>query len=260
MKRTYAVCLGAALAGSGAAFPLFPEIVGHDINFGAFNVGGPPEWATNGLAPDTLTYTLGETHHEATAYWPAWPSPPAVPIFGAGGVFGGDLALRVQFTGQDAPYVGPGGIIDVSLTGTGMSAAIPDLMIFGSLGAPGPVILLWAMDFDAVSLYGSSARSSYVLEGVGFIVAGEIAQRNNLIGRRGGMRGHLDFPGAPPGWIPALYHPLQDPRQAQFRAAYSGETGLVPEPASLLVLGLGGLVLASRRRKHRETSRTTLLK
>ncbi len=250
MKGTAVFSALAAMSVAAVGAPLFPTIVGHDINFGAYNdPEGIAEWSTNGLAPDTLTYILSELHHEATAYWPAWPSPPVFPIFGAGGVFGGDLGMQVMFTGQDAPYVGPGGTIDVSLTGTGASPG-PDLVIFGSIGAPGPVMLLWALELEQVSLYGFSGRNAYVLEGLGTIVGGEIAQRNNLIGRPGGMRGHLDFKHQPPGWIPALYHPLQDQRDARFRAGYSGETGLVPEPGTLAALFAGLGVLAARRRRR----------
>jgi hypothetical protein len=225
---------------------LIPQIVGHDINFGAFNAGGPPEWSTNGLAPDTLTFVPGD-HHEATAYWPAWPAPPVLPIFGGGGIFGGDFTLNVMFTGQDAPYVGPGGTLDVSLTGTGASAGAPDLMIFGSIGAPGPPVLLWALDLELVSLYGYSFDQAYVLEGLGVIVGGTIAHQNNLIGRPGAMRGHLDFLGTP--WIPPMYDPIRDPRQNQFRADYSGETGLVPEPGTMIAIGAGLAALISRRRR-----------
>lgn len=248
MKRL--LCFAFAVSiGTVYAAPLLPEIRDHDINFGAFNPGGPVEWSTNGLAPDTLTFVPGEGHHEATAYWPAWPSPPPIPIFGGGGMFGGDFVLAVQFTGQDAPFAGPGGVIDVSLTGTGAAAGAPDLMIFGSLGGPGPVGLLWALELEQVSLYGYSGRNAYALEGVGVIVGGLIAQQNNLIGRPGAMRGEVDFPNMPPGWIPPLYNPVLDPRQGQFRADYSGETGLVPEPASSLILAAGAIALVFRRRR-----------
>jgi hypothetical protein len=125
----------------------------------------------------------------------------------------------------------------------------PDLVIFGSIGAPGAPILLWALDLHDVSLYGYSGRNSYVLEGLGTIVGGDIAVRNGLVGRPGAMRGHLDFLDQPAGWIPPLYHPLQDQRQQQFRADYSGETGLVPEPATVIGLIAGLSALALKRRK-----------
>lgn len=242
----------AGIAGTASAFPLLPTITAQDFNFGGWNGPGPAEYATNGLAPDTLVYLPGSLDTEVTAFWPAWPAPPVFPVFNAAGAFGGDLVLGVQFTGQDAPYIGPGGSIDVSLTGTGLYEGA-DLMIFGSI--PGMGIgfgLLWALDLRDVSLYGVSDWDAYVLEGAGIIVGGEIAQRNNLIGHEGVMRGHLDFFDRPAGWIPPLYHPLADPRQLDIRAAYSGETGqgtAVPEPATLAALGIGLMAIARRRRK-----------
>ncbi len=250
-----------AVCGSAVAAPLFPTIFSHDFNFGAFNApDGGPEWATNGLAPDTLSYIASPGHTEVTALWPFWPAPPVVPVFNVAGAFGGDFILQVQFTGQDAPYVGPGGVIDVSLTGTGANSAGADLVILGAIPALGiPFSPLWALELDRVSLYGRAGAGapipgfpSYVLEGAGVIVGGAVAQQFQLIGRPGVMRGHLDFRDTPGFWIPPLYHPLLDPLQAQFRAAYSGETGhgtAIPEPGTMAALGLGAAALLAKRRR-----------
>lgn len=234
------------------AFPLFPRITGHDFNFGAVNLpDGPVEWATNGAAPDTLTYIPSPTHHEVTAYWPTWPAPPVFPVFDVpGGIFGGDFFLDVRFTGQDAPYVGTT-TIDVSLTGTGNNPG-PDLMIFGSVPGMGFAGLLWAIELDTVSLYGYSTHPSYVLEGGGTIVDGIVAREFNLIGQTGVMRGNIDF-FEPPVMLPALYDPMvaYSNLPSQWRAAYSGETGkgyVAPEPGTLVVAGLAALALRRRRR------------
>ncbi len=253
MKRIVALALGVGLAGVGFAAPLTPVITAYDFNFGAFNTDGPAEWSTNGLAPDTLDFVAAPFHTEVTALWPAWPVPPVFPVFNGAGSFGGDFELHVQFTGQDAPYVGPGGVIDVSLTGTGGNAAAPDLMIFGAIPGLGiPFGLLWALDLNLVSLYGYSNFDAYVLEGAGVIVGGSVAQQFGLVGQQGVMRGNLDFLQKPPGWIPSLYNPVLDPRQLQIRADYSGETGKgypVPEPATWIAIGAGIALLASRRKK-----------
>lgn len=256
MKRLVFIVLAGALSAGAYSFPLFPTIFGADFNFGAFNGDGSAEYSTNGLLADTLTYTASASDTEVTAFWPFWPSPPTYPVFNPAGMFGGEFMLKVKFDAQDAPYVGPGGVIDVSLTGTGADPAGPDLMIFGSIpgfGFPVPT-LLWAIELEDVSLYGVSDRDAYVLEGVGRIVDGVIAIELGLIGETGVMRGNLDFIDGPRGWMPPLYDPLRDDVDFDIRAAYSGETGFgdaVPEPASMIALSLGLAALVARRRRKK---------
>lgn len=250
MKRLLPILIGIAPITALSA-PLFPTILGHDWNFGAFNGDGTAEWSTNGTAPDTLIYTALPIDTEVTAYWPFWPVPPVFPVFNLAGGFGGDFVMGVEFTGQDAPYVGPGGTIDVSLTGTGLDPAGPDLLIFGAVPALGMAGLLWAIDLDVVSLYGYAGLPTYVVEGGGIIVDGIAALQFNLIGKPGVVRGHLDFIDAPPGWIPPMYHPLESDYEARIRAAYSGETGygtVIPEPATLVAVGFGLISLLKARR------------
>ncbi|MBN1489373.1 MAG: hypothetical protein JXA69_05595, partial [Phycisphaerae bacterium] len=172
------------------AAPLVPTIVGHDINFGA-----EFEYKTNGLMPDTLTTTKEWLGEEATAYWPNWPITAGVtPIWfnipGGPAVFGGDLQLDVQLFGEDAmpPH------LDVSMVGTGGNGpGIADLEVWGYLAPlPNPAavnVLLWALDLDAVSLYGYKDDVAYVLEGEGTILDCLLARENVLLGQPGAMRG-----------------------------------------------------------------------
>ncbi len=256
MKRAL-LGIVAVISGSAFSAPLFPTIIGFDFNFGAYNriqdTGAPafPEWWMNALLPDTLTYTRGSNDHEVTALWPNWPNGDPDPIFG-GQKFGGDFVLNVLFNGQDAPYTNPGGDqIDVSLVGTGANANGADLEIWGTVGVTGAPVLLWALELDKVSLYGKSSGTSYVLEGIGKIVGGEVAERNQLLGQAGVMRGQVDFVGL--DGRPYLYDPMKDPGTNQYRVAFSGETGLgapVPEPATIAGLMIGASALLLRRRRN----------
>ncbi len=242
-----------AFSAATLAAPIIPTITGHDLNFGAYNADGTVEYATNGLDPDTLTYTSSDLDHEVTAYWPAWPSQPVYPVWSLAGMpfFGGDLVLSVTFLGQDAPYQGPGGTLDVSLIGTGANTAPgqADLEVYGSIvTATGTYNgLLWAIDLEDVSLYGYSDSDAYVLEGIGTIVGGSIAEFEGLVGQSGAMRGDLDFIDRPQGWLVPQYDPMLEPIDESVRAAYSGETGLVPEPASIGLLLVGAAALLRRR-------------
>ena len=235
-----AILACSALASAG---PLLPTIIGHDFSYGAYNADGAIEYATHGLSPDTLIYTQNPDDHEVISYWPDWPSTPVYPVFDLSNTaFGGDFVLQVQFTGQDAPI----GNFDVSLTGTGLNASGADLEIFGTIDFGSFTLsgLLWALELDDVSLYGYSDHDTYSLEGIGSIVGGLVADHYNLVGLPGAMRGDLDFINRPAGWLPPQYDPLANPMDELVRAAYSGETGLIPEPAavSLLVVGLGALL------------------
>lgn len=266
-----------AIVGTAYAAPLTPVVTGRDINFGAYNTGDVAEWATQGILPDTLTYTREAQpgqDHEDTAYWPNWPTPPVYPIFddATGTVFGGDFVLNVKFTGQDAPFTNPstGQTMNVSLVGTGVYTGsdpqYADLRVYGTIpGVAGPG-LLWAVNLTAVSLYGhagdvtpATPPDAYVLEGVGTVVGGLLGQ--DLVGESAVMRGHLDFPDRPASWIPSLYDPTQSPSSYEstwsddlvLRASFSGETGLgivAPEPATMGLLALGGLVLSAIRRRR----------
>jgi hypothetical protein len=236
MKAITTVSALALLAATASAAPLYPTIAGYDFAIGSYNLQ-LPEFLTNGIAPDTLTYSPG-AEHEVTTFWPNWPMPPGYPVMDLGGAFGADFELSVKFTGQDAVSgSGP----SVSLTGSGANTTGADLVIRGTI--PGSLYAsgsLWELELDTVSLYGNAGGSNYVVEGLGTIVGGTVALQDGLIGQRGALRGHLDFIGTPAGWVPSLYDPTSAVDYT-IRAAFSGETGLVPEPAALglAILGVG---------------------
>ncbi|MGD8451684.1 MAG: PEP-CTERM sorting domain-containing protein [Phycisphaerae bacterium] len=247
MKTLLAMGAIVLTATAVSAAPLIPAVAGHDFTLDAFNTSGTVEYLTNGTQPDTLTFERNADDHEVGAFWPNWPLPPMVPVWDLSDPanFGGDFVMNVQFTGQDAPY----GDLTVSLTGTGANDGA-DVEIYGSVVIGGDTIsgLLWAIDLDAVSLYGYADDSTYILEGVGTVVDCELATYYpELLGGMGAVRGHLDFFGAPDGWMPPLYDPLGDEYpDAMVRAAYSAETGLIPEPGALFLLLAGAVALLRR--------------
>lgn len=250
----WAILAALGVSSVALAGPLLPNILGNNFTFDGYNNGGaaPPfEYQTNGTQPDTLIYQRNIGDHEVLAYHPNWPAPPPYPIWdevGGVGTFGGDFVLAVQFTGQDGPI----GSLDVSLTGTGLNTApgAADLMIYGTLvvGANTWQGLLWALDLTNVVLYGRSnnPEDTYIVEGVGTIVGGLVAEANSLIGTPGAMRGHLSFQAPPDGWLPPLYDPLSASPVTAVRAGYAGDTGAIPEPASLILIGLGALLVRRR--------------
>jgi hypothetical protein len=241
MQRTLAIAVVFAGAMSALAGPLFPTVIGHDFAFGGYNTDPTIEYSTNGVAPDTLRYTRNVTDHEVVSYWPNWPAGPARPVTDLLGEFGGDLVLSVDFGAQDAPYVGPNGTVDVSLIGTGT------IEIWGRTSYLNQTYenLLWKVAFDHVSLYGTSNSMSYVVEGLGTIVDGTVATAFGLLNQRGALRSHLDFVSKPAGWLTPLYDPTS-PLNAAVRAAISGETGWLPEPASLGLLAVAAAFLRRR--------------
>jgi len=236
MKAITTVSVLVLLATTAWAAPLYPNITGYDFAIGSYNLQ-MPEYLTNGTAPDTLSYGQ-DGEHEVTTFWPNWPVPPGMAVTDLSGAFGADLLLNVKFTGQDAVS---GCSPDVSLIGTGASTFGSDLVILGAIpGSPYAAGSLWEIDLDTVVLYGNAGGHDYVLEGLGTIVGGSVAVTDGLVGQRGALRGHVDFIGAPAGWAPSLYDPTSAVDYT-IRAAFSGETGLVPEPAALglAVLGVG---------------------
>lgn len=241
MRITIILALCGVVSLASAA-PIHPTISGYDFAVIGRNAL-PYEYVTNLGGPDLLSFTpTGE--REVVSLSPSYPNGVPLAVMNMpGNMFGGDFELNVMFTAFDNTSGLP-----VDLIGTGANPQGGDLRIYGSIPDLGLAnALLWEIDLTNVVLYGANAGSrSYVLEGVGPITGGLVAVMNGLIGQQGALRGHLDFTNnLPTGWIPAGYSPDM---LANFslRASFSGETGLVPEPAALLTL-LVGVGLMRRR-------------
>jgi len=245
MRRTIAGILGVSTVAAASAAPIVPRINGHDFNFGGWETASVPFYDSRGGNPDWLTLNTDSTDREVTAYWDVWPVggfPRAV--FNAAGQFGGDISLALEFGGHDETN----NPLSVSLTGSGrnagadliISGAIPDLGI-----AYGPLL---SIDISNASLYGYGGSGSFVLEGIGTIVQANpgLPGGQGLVGQQGAMRGNIDFLSM---LLPNGYDPLTRLQgQESDGGGYSGEAGLVPEPATLAML-LAGSALALRRRR-----------
>lgn len=233
-------------AATAYAAPMMPTILSDDFAVGALNADGTVEYSTNGIAPDTLTYTRSAANGEVVGYWPTWPDVAAFPVLDLAGFFGGDFAMNVQFDGQDAPYVGAPSTLDVSLTGTGANELGNDLELWGRVSGGPAAGLMWGMEIESVSLYGYSNWNTYVFEAVGTVTGGSIAQLFGRVGSSAVVRGHIDFQQRPEGFLAPLYHPLLAAVDLGVNAGFSGEVGagvVIPEPmtASMLLLGVAAL-------------------
>lgn len=247
-----ALALLAVCATAAYGAPIVPTIDGPDIGFSA-----EMRYETRGALPDLLTTrdTSGQellNKYEAGTYWPNYPAlTPAIGLWyeeGGTRYYGADVQLAVKFTGSD-PVPVPA-FPSVSLTGTGAGADVQmpnDLLIWGTTAIPGvPAFngLLWAVDLDEVSMYGYADDDTFVLEGIGTVVGGTLAEDKGVVGRTGVVRGHIDLSGT----IGPDYDPITSDVYEAGPATYSAETG-VPEPASLALLAAGGLGVLIRKRK-----------
>ena len=232
--------------------PIVPTIDGADIGFAA-----EMRYETRGALPDLLTTkdAAGDellNKYEAGTYWPNYPAlTPAIPLwYEEAGVryYAADVQLAVQFTGSDVAPIP--GLPIVSLIGTGAGAEVQmvgDLEIWGTTVAPGSAAaneLLWAIQLDDVSMYGYANDDTFVLEGVGTVIGGSLADAQSLVGAPGVIRGHIDLAGQ----IGEDYDPITVAAFEEHLATYSGETG-VPEPATMAMLAMGGLSVLIRRRR-----------
>jgi hypothetical protein len=167
------------------------------------------------------------------------------PVWGPAGGFGGDLELEMEFTVNDGPYDSGTDTLDISLAGNGGR-----LEITGSIGfMPGAPITLLEILFDDTSLLGRADDDVVdLIEGQGLVTTllGEDVQAEGIVGGAfmKFFAENIVFP-EPPG---ETYDPLTDYGYGDVDGRVSGETGEIPEPASMAILGLGGLAMLLRRR------------
>ncbi len=249
MVRMISLCVVLTAAPAVWAAPIFPTILDHDFGFLASGT-----YSTNGAAPDTLIIPLNNPQvppNEVFTYTsPVVPKGPTVPVWDLTGLnFGGDLYLNLVFDGADGPFVDPitNKKIDVSLTGRGNNAQGADLEIWGTIntGTWSVSGLLLAMEIESASLYGYAYQRGYIVEAVGMIVSSVIPALADLQGTVGAVTGSIFYP-----VFPSQYHP-SEPWQMVSQLTYSGEAGAaVPEPATCLVVFLGGLLFSARRKSR----------
>ncbi len=234
------------LASVTVAAPFFPVIQYDD--FGVltsplsttynFNAGQADELVFSSLISDN------NFAHNVYTYTNDLISSPALPVYNIyDGGFGGTLYGNILFDGSDGPFVGPGGQIDVSLTGTSGL-----LTLTGAIGSPNgnPSGILLQIEVTKASLYGLGGVPSLNIEAIGTIT--QSALGDNLIGQTGVITGSIFRMSLPSGYSPDDIVATT----GAAKVAFSGEVGRVPEPAMcLMALAGAALSMAVRRQRNR---------
>lgn len=192
------------------------------------------------------------------------PSPDPYPLYsgGLGGpiLFGANMELDMFFSGSDGPYTNPvGDTFEVSLTGTsGHLTAAGWIATQGFPPAPlyPPAvmmdIILLDITLEQVTLLARAGHDTAdLVEGIGTIntILGHdpsalgLPTRGTVCFKLMAPMGTSIFPGG------VVYRPDMDLVLSPLSGArISGETGMVPEPASALLLILGLCALRRRSR------------
>ncbi|MCD4698969.1 MAG: PEP-CTERM sorting domain-containing protein, partial [Phycisphaerae bacterium] len=191
--------------------------------------------------------------------------------------YGARLEIEMEFDANDGPYVNPAGdIFDVSLVGkrgflriTGWIGpqSLPITPLYPvplPSGQPQDIVLL-EIEFDAVSLLARAGHETAdLIEGFGEVktllgwnmmeLAGQFPELEEMDGV---TFFKFMLPDTNAALFPllhgAVYDPLEDYGWNPAYGHISGEAGLgtdVPEPATLMLLGLGGIGVLLRRRRR----------
>jgi len=253
-------------AAAAQAAPLSVRIEDHFFTFEGPDVSA---YYFNGALADQLTVGTSANHlvhgytYEGTV--PTVPGgPPAsvdpYPVYsGAPIKFGGSMIMDLFFKTNDGPYTNGPDTFEVSLVGDTGSLKITGWIATQGfppgLQYPGAMVDITLLDitFDKVSLL---AREGYdrtdLVEATGMVntLLGEDVKAYNLLGAVY-FKLESDDPGQVifPVLSPALYNPLVDYGLANIENAWVGGVAGVPEPATMVMLAIGGLALVLRRRR-----------
>ncbi|MFA6134055.1 MAG: PEP-CTERM sorting domain-containing protein [Phycisphaerae bacterium] len=262
------------LATSVHAGPISVRIDDHDFTFDvaldavyAYDGGSPDHLSvhkTNGHYAGQYTYTgVLPTVPAGALGAPPAPSADPYPLYSGSPVqFAANLDLDMYFVANDGPYTNPAGdSFAVSLNGTQGHLTItgrvatqgfPAGWLYPTANVNGDITLL-DIEFSRVTLLARAGSSTAdLVEGIG--------QVKTLLGVDVSDNPELNSGGtffkfiAPVGTnlfasAAAPYDPLVSTLFSEISGRASGEAGLIPEPATLFLLAMGGLAMLRRRRE-----------